>query len=68
MARTSEMKLHTRMVKDAKQNGVMVNYFYDTHIRLWTAYIQYDDGAQSSCSYDVDKECAISDAVFTHCN
>ena len=62
MARTSEMKLHHATTQN-KITGetIAIEYFYDTHIRLWTAYARDKDGNASSCGYGPTAQLAIGE-------
>jgi hypothetical protein len=62
MARTKEMKLHhaVRVINGRNQN---IECFYDTHIRLWTAYVRDAGGNSGACTYAVTKQEAIDNCV-----
>jgi hypothetical protein len=43
--------------------------FYDTHLRLWTAYVVDDNGCQDSpASYAMKKDDAVEDALWEYNN
>jgi hypothetical protein len=62
MSRTKEMKLHHCKRKHLITGATLnVEYFYDTHIRLWTAYVRDDEGNAGSCGYGRSAYYAISE-------
>ena len=62
MARSAEMKLHYA-IRAINGRNHSIESFYDTHIRLWTAYIRDEDGSAGPCSYATSKRDAIDNCV-----
>lgn len=69
MARTTEMKLHHFVTSDRDRKRIYIAYFYDTHLRLWTAYETDEDDNQlcdAHCEFDKQKIYAIQGALIQH--
>lgn len=63
MARTNEMKLHIIVALVNEKNRTL-HAFYDTHIRLWTAYLVDDDDNQDGpAAYATSRAAAIDNAI-----